>query len=77
MKDMVLQIYRKKKYYDTQRWTMQKIIKKHHPELIPMWKDLFAEFWIDFIPGTGMSINKFLYADFKTRKLKRGFIDGR
>ena len=56
---------------------MQKIIKKHHPELIPMWKDLFAEFWIDFIPGTGMSINKFLYADFKTRKLKRGFIDGR
>ncbi len=71
-----LPIYPKKKYYATQRWAFHIIIRKHHPELLSEWKDLFAEFWMEFKPGTGMSIYKFLYADVRSRKLKRGIMNG-
>ena len=72
-----LQIFPKKRYYNTQRGVFERIIKKRHPELKKEWKDLFCEFWTEFIPGAGMSINTFLYSDIPKRKLKRGFVDGR
>ena len=68
--------YKKEELYEMQRDTFEIIIRRHHGELILEWKDLFATFWIDFVPYTGMSINKFLYADFGRRKLKRGFLNG-
>ncbi len=68
--------YKKEQLYNMQRSTFEIIIRRHHPQLLGEWRDLFAEFWIDFKPHTGMSINKFLYTDFKGRKLKRGFVNG-
>lgn len=71
----------KHKIYLMQRETFQKIIKKRHPELFKEWKDLFAEYYIDFDSGRVKSINDFLYCDrlapVEKRKLKRGFVDGR
>ena len=71
-----LPIYSKNHYYKTQRCTFEVIIKRYHSEGKNEWKDLFCEFWIDFVPGTGMSINKFLYVDVVRRELKRGFVNG-
>ena len=74
--EFIMPIREKKKYYDTQRCTFERTIRKHHKELIGEWKDLFSLFWIDFVPGAGMSIDKYLYCDKKLfgRKLKRGFV---
>jgi len=46
-----------------QEQTFQKIIKKRHPELYHDWKNLFAEYFIDFLKGKVLSINDFLYKD--------------
>ena len=46
-----------------QEQTFKKIIKERHFELYPEWKDLFAEYFMDFLKGKVVSINDFLYKD--------------
>lgn len=66
-----------KRVEDTQRWTMEKIIKKRHKKLLPEWKDLFAQFFMGFLKGDYKSINDFLYNDrlgkFNESNLKKEF----
>jgi len=67
-----------KKVEQAQRETFERVIKKRHSELILDWKDLFAEFFIDFLKGKVVSINDFLYEDrlapIGRRKLKKQLI---
>ena len=71
--------YKKEELYKTQRSTFEKIIKRHASHLYSEWRDLFAEFWIEFLAGKVVSIADFLFKDRRDPKkeLKRGFVDGR
>ena len=47
----------------THRGVFKRIIKKRHPELIEDWRELFAEYYIDYQNDKVRSINEFLYID--------------
>jgi len=54
---------RLKLFEEEQRYTFEKIIKSRHKALYSNWKDLFAEYLIDFLKGRIVCIDDFLYED--------------
>ncbi len=64
-KEMEIQL---KQTEATQKWTMEKILKKDKGKLPKDWKDDFYLFWAGFLKGEYKSINQYL----KRRNFKNG-----